>query len=169
MTASATPAPAATATPTPLAVHVETKSSGNRYVTMVQQTRDRGSRKARTVYELRALSSAADRGASADAVVTFEQPHIVFHDKAGKTLTADAPKAKVTQRDKSVVMSGGVHAQTQDGGVLTCDRLRYDGRTERMHGDGHVTLSGPNGYSMSGDRLDGDVRLDDVRISAGGG
>lgn len=158
--ASAAPS-AAPATSTPVPIHIVTRSSGDRYTTMTQRINGR------TVYELRALSSEAERAGAADAVVTFEQPHITFHDRTGKTMIADAPKAKVTQQDKSVLMSGGVHARTQDGNVLTCDRLRYDGATEKVHGDGHVVLTGTNGVALTGEHLDGDVRFNNIRISHG--
>lgn len=131
---------------------------------MVQNVSVRGGR-SRVAYEVRALSSQGDFAGSASAVVTFDQPHITFHDRTGKSLIADAPKATVTQRDKSVLMSGGVHARSQEGSTLACDRLRYDGRTERLHGDGHVVMRGPNGVMIEGDQLDGDVRLDNVRVS----
>lgn len=160
-TASPSAAPSAASSPTPVPIHAEMQSRGDRYVTVVQQVHGR------TVYQLRALSSRGDVSGSSNAVVSFERPHITFHDRQGKTLVADAPEARVTQRDKSVLMSGGVRARGQDGSVLTCDRLRYDGGTEKLHGEGHVNITGPNNLSLSGDVLDGDVRLDDVRISRG--
>ncbi|GAC1542990.1 MAG: hypothetical protein NVS2B17_22210 [Candidatus Velthaea sp.] len=159
--AAPAPSPAATPTATPVAIHIVTRSSGDRYATMTQRINGR------VVYELRAVSSVADRTGTSSAVATFEQPHITFHDRNGKTMIADAPEAKVTQQDKSVVMSGGVHARTQDGNVLTCDRLRYDGRTEKVRGEGRVVLTGPNGVSLTGARIDGDLRLNNVRITHG--
>jgi len=158
---TATPTPGAAASAKPVPIHIVTKSSGDRYATMTQRINGR------TTYEIRALSSVADRPGAANAVATFEQPHITFHDRNGKTMIADAPKAKITQQDKSVLMSGGVHARTQDGNVLTCDQLRYDGKTEKIHGTGHVVLTGQNGVELAGDQLDADVRLNDIRISHG--
>jgi lipopolysaccharide assembly outer membrane protein LptD (OstA) len=73
----------------------------------------------------------------------------------------------VKQRDNSIDMTGGVHARTADGGVLTCDDLRYDANRERMYGEGHVVLTGPNGLQLRGDHLDGDVRFHDVRVTSG--
>ena len=61
-------------------------------------------------------------------------------------------------------MTGGVHARSQDGNVLSCDRLRYDGNTERIHGDGHVVMTTPSGLTLVGDQLDGDARLANVRV-----
>jgi len=165
---TATPTPAAlpvkTAAPTPEPVHIETNSTGDKYITVVQRVNDAGSKRTRIAYQLRAVSSRADI-VGAQSVVTFEQPHITFLDRQGKKLIADSPQAKITQRDKSVLMGRGVHARADDGSVLTCDTLRYDGRTEKLHGQGHVVLSGPNNLTLSGNYLEGDVRLDDVRIA----
>jgi LPS export ABC transporter protein LptC len=167
-TANSTPAPAAapaqTDTPTAEPVHIETNSNGDKYITVVQRVKTGTANGTRIAYELRALSSQADI-VGAQSVVTFEQPHITFLDHQGKKLIADSPQAKITQQDKSVLMSGGVHARAADGSVLTCDTLRYAGRTEKLHGEGHVTLSGPNDLTLTGKYLEGDIRLDDVRIA----
>jgi len=166
----ATAAPARPATPgavpvnvgTPVVVHVT--SNGNGRYTIVTEMKQR-----RTIYSIRALSFEGDtlsEGASA-ASGTFEEPHVVFHDRAGGETIADAPKAVLTGADKSVLMTGGVQARTQDGNVLHCDRLRYDGATETIHGDGHVRLDTPSGLSLVGDRIDGDARLAHVRVTQG--
>jgi hypothetical protein len=162
--AAATAAPAA-ATPaaavgTPVAVHVT--SNGNGRYTIVTEMKQR-----RTIYSIRALSFEGDTlsGGAAAASGTFEQPHVVFHDRTGGETIADAPKAVLTGADKSVLMTGGVQARTQDGNVLHCDRLRYDGTTETFHGEGHVQLETPGGLSLVGDRIDGDARLAHVRVT----
>ncbi len=163
---SPTPAatPARTAEPTSEPVHIETNSSGDKYITVVQRVTDPSSKRTRIAYRLRALSSQADI-VGTQSVVTFERPHIIFNDRTGKTLIADSPQARITQRDKSVVMHGGVRARAGDGSVLTCDTLRYDGRTEKLHGQGHVQLTGPNDLTLTGKYLEGDIRLDDVRVA----
>jgi LPS export ABC transporter protein LptC len=167
-TANSTPAPSAaparTETATAEPVHIETNSSGDKYITVVQRVKTGPTNGTRIAYELRALSSQADI-VGAQSVVTFERPHITFLDRQGKKLIAASPQAKITQQDKSVRMSGGVHARAADGSVLTCDTLRYDGRTEKLHGEGHVVLSGPNDLTLTGKYLEGDVRLDDVRVA----
>jgi len=158
--ASSTPAAAGTAEP----VHIETNSNGDRYITVVQRVNDGTTNHTRIAYRLRALSSQADI-VGPQTLVRFEQPHITFVDRQGKRLIADSPQAKITESDKSVLMGGGVHARAADGSVLTCDTLRYDGRTEKLHGQGHVVLSGPSGLTLTGEYLEGDVRLDDVRVA----
>jgi hypothetical protein len=167
-TTSSTPSPAPSATAsaavTAEPVHIETNASGGKYITFVQRVTDGPAKRARIAYQLHALSSQADIVGS-NSIFTFDQPHITFIDRQGKKLIADSPQAKITQRDKSVLMGGGVHARAEDGSVLTCDTLRYDGRTEKLHGEGHVTLTGPSDLTLTGNYLMGDVRLDDVRIS----
>jgi hypothetical protein len=163
-----TPAPSAFAGPPVAAtaepVHIETNSSGDKYITVVQRVNEPRSKATRIAYELRALSSQADI-VGTQSVVHFDQPHITFFDQHGKRLIADSPQAKITQRDKSVLMSGGVHARAEDGSVLSCDTLRYDGRTEKLYGQGHVLLASPNDLTLIGNYLVGDIRLDDVRVA----
>jgi lipopolysaccharide assembly outer membrane protein LptD (OstA) len=53
--------------------------------------------------------------------------------------------------------------------VLACDTLTYNGDTERFHGEGHVHLIAPNGLELSGQHLDGDVKLQDVTVTGGRG
>lgn len=146
--------------PTPVAVHVTSRGAGG--FTVVRQMKG-----VRTIYSIRALSfegrTLAEGGGVANGV--FEAPHVVFRGRDGSETVADAPKAELSSADKSVVMTGGVEARTQDGNVLRCDRLRYDGGSERIHGEGRVRLVTPSGLILTGDRIDGDVRLADVRVT----
>jgi lipopolysaccharide assembly outer membrane protein LptD (OstA) len=152
--------PAGPATATPVPVHVT--SSGNGRYTTLTEMKDR-----RTIYIVRADSFDADStaGQSAGGSGTFERPQITFVDRSGGRTIATAPKAVLTGADKSVLMTGGVKAHSQDGNVLHCDRLRYDGKTERVHGDGHVVLVTPSGLTLTGATLDGDSRLQNVVVS----
>jgi LPS export ABC transporter protein LptC len=120
----------------------------------------------RTIYTIRADSFVADTEASRTATGSgeFERPEITFIDKSGARTVTDAPKAVLTSADKSVVMTGGVQARSQDGNVLSCDRLRYDGTTEKIHGDGHVVMRTPTGLTLVGDLFDGDAKLENVRV-----
>jgi lipopolysaccharide assembly outer membrane protein LptD (OstA) len=160
-----TAAPAGSATPavssTPTLVPVHIVSSGNGSSVTVSEIKRR-----RKIYTIRARSFTADTaaGQSATGSGEFEQPHITFLDHSGAQTVADAPKAVLTSADKSVLMTGGVQARSQDGNVLSCDRLRYDGTTERIHGEGHVVLRTPTGLMLVGDEIDGDARLQNVRV-----
>jgi LPS export ABC transporter protein LptC len=157
-----TSAPPTAPTPTPIPVHVV--SSGNGRVTTLTEMKER-----RRLYTIRAASFVADSTDEAGGIGngTFQSPQITFFGRDGSSMTATAPKAVLTGADKSVLMTGGVRARSQDGNVLRCDRLRYDGRTERVHGDGHVTLMAPNGLVLSGDTVDGDARLQHVTVRRG--
>jgi LPS export ABC transporter protein LptC len=147
-------------TPTPVPLHV-TSSGGSGQLTTLSEMKNR-----RTIYVVRATSFVADTaaGRTATGSGTFVNPHITFFDRRGARTVADAPKAVLTSADKSVLMTGGVHARSQDGNVLSCDRLRYNGDSERIHGDGNVVMTTPAGLTLVGDELDGDVRLQDVRV-----
>jgi LPS export ABC transporter protein LptC len=151
---------AAPATATPVPLHV-TSSGGSGRVTTLSEMKNR-----RTIYIVRANSFVADTaaGQTATGSGSFVDPHITFFDRSGAKTVADAPKAVLTSADKSVLMTGGVHARSQDGNVLSCDRLRYDGNTERIHGDGNVVMTTPSGLRLVGDEVDGDARLRDVRV-----
>jgi LPS export ABC transporter protein LptC len=154
--------PAAAPSATPVPVHVRG------FGTKAQPSVLTGRKQGRRIYVIRALAFEGDIGGTANGSAVLDEPHITFVDRSGAVTTADAPKATVKQRDKSVLMTGGVHARTAEGAVLTCDTLRYDASTERFHGEGHVTVTGPNGDQLTGDHLDGDVRLHDARVTSGG-
>ncbi len=159
------PEPAKSGAPKPTAteVPVHVQGAGNASTPTVL-TQTKGNRR---IYTVRALAFEGD-AIGANGVAHLEQPHITFRDKSGSVTIADAPKATVKQRDKSIDMTGGVHARTADGGILTCDSLRYDYTTERLLGMGHVVLVSRDGLRLTGDRLDGDVRLRDARVTSGG-
>lgn len=154
--AAGSAAPRATTPP----VHVVTHGQNGKNVTITE------TRGGRTVYDVSALASEAQTG-PAGATARLDHPHIVFHDPQRHTTIADAPEATITERDKSVLMIGGVQARSQAGAVLTCDRLRYDGATEKFHGDGNVVLRSPGGMSLTGTKIDGDLRLENVRVTGG--
>ena len=152
--------PAPAPTPTPLPLHITSSGGAGQYTTLTEMKHQR------TIYILRATSFVADTAAghAATGSGVFEQPRITFIDRSGARTVAEAPKAVLTSADKSVLMTGGVHARSQDGNVLSCDRLRYDGNTERIHGEGDVVMTAPSGLTLVGDEVDGDARLDDVRV-----
>jgi lipopolysaccharide assembly outer membrane protein LptD (OstA) len=159
---AAPPPPAAagpSAAPTGLPLHMV--SSGNGGYTTLSEMKHR-----RLIYLVRARSFEADSSAghAANGNGTFDQPRITFVDRTGAKTVADAPKAVLTSADKSVLMTGGVHARSEDGNVLSCDRLRYDGDSERIHGDGNVVMTTPAGLTLVGDEIDGDARLANVRV-----
>jgi len=150
--------PGATATPVP--VHVTSVGNGTAATILTEV------KQGRTLYTVRASSFDADSADEAGGAGngSFVDPEITFFARDGGRTVTDAPKAVLTGADKSVLMTGGVRARSQDGNVLHCDRLRYDGQTERVHGDGHVRLQTPSGLVLVGDTLDGDARLRNVLV-----
>lgn len=149
------------ATPTALPVHVQNRAGGGRLPTITE------TKHGRKVFTIVSISTDARQSGGGDAVATLERPHVIFYDVRGRTTIADAPQAVYRERTKTVVMQGGVQARTSDGNVLTCDELRYNAGTERIHGEGHVVTHFKGGLSLAGDHLDGDVRLQDVRVTKG--
>jgi LPS export ABC transporter protein LptC len=158
-TASGAVTPAPTASGTAIPIRIVTQGGDGRYTNIVQTV------KGRKVYTIRALSSEGEQTGAGNSIATLEQPHVTFVDKSGTATIADAPKAHVTGQDKNIVMTGGVHAMTSSGSVMTCDVLTYNGQNERLHGDGHCRLVGSNGVEMTGNHIDGDVRLQEVKIT----
>jgi len=163
--AAATP-PEATVAPTPagtpVPIRIETHGASGEYVTIVQTLHGR------KLYTIRALSTDVQSAGTDAGTGVLDQPHVTFVDRSGTATIADAPKAHVVERDKTVVMTGGVHAHTSTGSVLTCDTLTYHGSTERFHGEGHVELASRDGMHLSGQHLDGDTRLQQVVVTGGG-
>lgn len=159
----ASPAPTAepTAGGTAVPIHIETHGESGQYVTIVQTLHER------KLYTIRALSTNVQSAGTNEGTGVLDQPHVTFIDRHGGSTIADAPKAHLVERDKTVVMTGGVHASTSTGSVLTCDSLTYSGTTERFHGEGHVELSARDGMHLQGDHLDGDTRLQEVTVTGG--
>jgi LPS export ABC transporter protein LptC len=163
---AASPSPAASPGRVPAAagatavpIRIETHGTSGQYVTIVQSVRGR------KLYTIRALSTDVQSAGTNEGTGQLEQPHITFVDRGGTTTIADAPKAHIIERDKTVVMTGGVHARTSTGSVLTCERLSYNGSTERFHGEGNVELASRDGLHLAGQHLDGDTRLQNVTVT----
>ena len=160
---SPSPAPARSGAPSPGAtvvpIHIETRGGPGQYVTIVQTLHGR------KLYTIRALSTNVQSAGTDEGTGELEQPHVTFVDRGGTSTIADAPKAHLVERDKTVVMTGGVHAHTSTGSVLTCDTLAYSGVTERFRGEGHVELASRDGLHLEGRHLDGDTRLQEVTVT----
>ena len=150
--------PSVGASPTVEPIHVSAEGSGNQETTI---TAMHGKRKA---YFLTAPSYTGGRDAKGRGSGRFVQPHVEFYDSNGRTMTSDAPQATVDETTKTLVMTGGVRTRTQDGSLMTCDRLRYTSSNEHIHGDGHVILTSPRNDRFTGDVIDGDVRLEHAQI-----
>lgn len=152
-----TPQPASTGLP-PL--EITSHGRGSQPVRIVQGTGNR------TEYELRAASSVS-HSAQNVAQAKFMETTVTFFDKDGTRLTATSPVAQIDDKNKQVVLSGGVHAKTSTGLVLTCDRLTYDQRTSLLHGYGNVRITGFQGGQqevLTGNTFTSDVKLTQMVI-----
>ncbi len=111
---------------------------------------------------LRGHYAGADTGTSA-----LVNPDITFLASGGKRLVAVAPAGTVVEKDKTVLMNGGVHARSQDGMTLASDSLRYDDQTQIVHGDGHVVVTFKSGEQLNGDTVDWNLRTGDIEMNTG--
>jgi LPS export ABC transporter protein LptC len=159
--AGVSPAPAGSATPggpTPPPLTFHGQRVGSRYV---YATKQNGAHK---VYVLRADSVSAVYTGIATGRSNFTNPHVVFYGDAGKRLAAEAPAGTVVEKDKTVLMTGGVHARTQDGMTLTSDTLRYDDEAQLVHGVGHVVVTFPAGEQLQGETVDWNLRNGHINV-----
>jgi LPS export ABC transporter protein LptC len=163
----ATPAPSAASTskaakalPDNVAIAVTSHKIGSQYILLTVRKHNRKS------YDLRADSESGRYVGQDSGTSTFVNPHVTFYAADGKHVVADAPAGTVVEKDKTVLMSGGVHARTQDGTTLTSDTLRYDDEDQMAHGEGHVVVTSPEGETLQGDTLDWNLR--DGRINVAG-
>jgi LPS export ABC transporter protein LptC len=164
----ASPAPGASGTlpgpgrhrPSPVPIKIHSQRIGSKYVYLTEQ------KKNRIVYVLRADSNTSIRLAEGAGHSEFERPHVIFYGGGKRSLVADAPLATVQERDKSVLMSGGVVTKTDRGMTLDSDTLRYDDATEHLHGEGHVVVTTPQGEQLTGDHLDYDMRTTEMHVTA---
>ena len=163
--ASPTPAaPGSPALPTPIPaspppVNFHGERVGSHYV---YATKQKG---AQTVYLLRADSVNAVYNGSLTGRSFFTNPHVTFFGNAGKRLVADAPAGTVVEKDKTVLMTGGVHARSQDGMTLTSDTLRYEDESQLVHGTGHVVVTFPTGEQLQGEAVDWNLRDGQIKVA----
>jgi LPS export ABC transporter protein LptC len=95
----------------------------------------------------------------------LKNPHVVFYGDGGKRLAASAPAGTVVEKDKTMLMTGGVHARSQDGMTLQSDTLRYDEQSQIVHGGGNVVLTFPAGEALRGQTMDWDLRTGHITVA----
>ena len=162
---SSTPAPSAsagttvtTAAPARTAVPIRLRGDriGSRYIFVTKQ---KGNRK---VYVLRADSESGQYLGSDTGRSDFVNPHVTFFGTSGVPLMAQAPAGTAVEKDKTVRMSGGVRARTEDGRTLTCDTLTYHDDSETIYGDGNVVMTTPTGERLQGDHAVWNLRTGQI-------
>jgi hypothetical protein len=118
------------------------------------------------MYNVLSSTVVYDRASTGTGEATFTKPHVTFHSQDGRIVVADSPKAVAYDKDKSVVMTGGVRAKTGDGKVLTCATLTYDERNARIQCEGNVVLTDTKTkQSASGQTLVTDPGFEHVMLS----
>lgn len=143
----------------PPPIRMRSERIGSQYIHFTAQ------KKNRKVYVVRADDQRGEYLGQGTGRIDFTNPHVTFFESDGGKVVADAPYGTVVERDKTMLMSGGVHARTQDGKTLTCDRLNYDDATQMMHGEGNVVITAPGGEVMQGERFDADLKFSTVHVS----
>lgn len=120
-----------------------------------------GQQHGRTAYQLLAQSYKSHSVQNVTRAV-FAQTQVTFYDKDGTKLQARAPQARLDDRRKQVILSGGVHAKASTGLTLVCDELVYDDASGMLHGTGHVRITGMQGGQaqvLTGNSFTSDVKL----------
>lgn len=154
------PRPAVSTSPSPAPgrpghgpwLHITGYGTATQPVRIVQQ---QGNRKE---YDLIAHSYVSN-GAQGSAIATFFTVHVTFFGKNGTQLVADAPEAILDEASNTITLTDRVHAKTDSGMTLDCDRLSYDRNTEMVHGNGHVVMKNAHGMRATGNRVDSDITL----------
>lgn len=147
------------ASPTPIVVRVRSERIGSRYVYLTRRRKDNSE-----AYMLRSDENVAESAGEGTGRSEFVNPHIIFTGREGQKLIADAPHAVILVKERNLLMDGGVHARTSDGMTVRSDTLTYNEATDRLHGSGRVVVTTPRGERLTGDRIDADLRLSQMRI-----
>ena len=145
---SPSPGPAATSIP----IRFHSASKGKNYVSLSKEVGDR------KVYDLRAVSETGQYLGRDTGRSDFTEPVVTFYERSGGRIVARAPAGTIVEKDKTVRMSGGVTAKTDDGKTLASDTLRYDDETQQLDGDGNVSLTTPAGEKLTGDAFQWNLR-----------
>lgn len=170
-TASASASPAATAAPTPSAATGSPQPAANQAAPIKAISRGNAqyivrNPAGRPVYDVRSPTVVYNKAADGTEIADFTKPHVIFHAPTGRTVVADSPKAVARVNDKSVVMTGGVRAKTDDGKILTCATLTYDVNHSQIECRGDVVLTNTKtNQSASGQVLITDPDFEHVMLS----
>jgi LPS export ABC transporter protein LptC len=154
-TAPPTAKPPASAVP----IQLTASAIGSHYLYLTKQRRNR------KIYVLRADSEKGHYFGQDTGLSEFVNPHVTFFGTDGKRLVADAPAATVSEREKSVLMTGGVRARSQDGMTLRSDTLRYNDANDVVHAEGNVVVTTLRGERLEGSTLDWNLRDGSIDVN----
>jgi hypothetical protein len=159
------PSPSAASSTAPTKSHDNTPirfvapRTADKYIYLTKQRRNR------KVYVLRADAEKGEYFGTNTGRSTFVNPHITFYGTSAKQVVADAPAGLVVESEKSVLMSGGVHARSQDGVTLTSDNMRYNDASQTIHAEGNVVMDSPQGSELRGATLDWNLTTGAVNVA----
>jgi LPS export ABC transporter protein LptC len=134
------------------ALHITASGTVSQPVRMFQQVHNQ------IEYKLVA-SSGESQGPQGKAIAVFRSATVTFRGRNGAPTTARAPTATVDESANAITLSGGVIAHSASGVTLLCDQLRYDHRTQMLHGTGNVSIVDQKGFRATGSSFDSDVSL----------
>lgn len=155
------PSAASAAEPSAIPIRIRDVHVPSKYIYLTEQ------KKNRRVYTVRADSNVSVRLSQGSGHSDFVRPHVTFYQHKGM-LVAESPHARVEERDRSVLMDGGVHARNSEGMTLQSDTLRYDDGAETLHGDGNVVIVTTQGAELRGRHFDYDLRTTEMRVTGEG-
>jgi lipopolysaccharide assembly outer membrane protein LptD (OstA) len=147
--------------PSAVPIKIRERHLGSHFIYLTEQ------KKNRKVYVIRADSNVSIRLSQGNGHSDFVNPHVTFYENKG-ALVAVSPHARAEERDRSILMDGGVHARTSEGLRLQSDTLRYDDGAEALHGDGHVVIVTAQGEELRGQHFDYDLRTSEMRVTGVG-
>jgi len=156
-----TPSAASSAQASAVPIKIRDPHVPSKYIYLIEQ------KKNRKVYVVRADSNVSVRLSQGRGHSDFVRPHVTFYQRHG-SLIADSPHARVEERDRSILMDGGVHARSSEGMTLQSDTLRYDDGAETLHGDGNVVIVTAQGEELRGSHFDYDLRTTEMRVTGAG-
>jgi hypothetical protein len=148
--------------PSEIPIRIREPHIGSNYIYLTEQKRNR------VVYVLRADSNTSVRLSQGSGRSDFVNPHVTFHGSGKSAVVADAPRAHVEERDRSVLMTGGVYARNNEGMTIRSDTMRYDDAAETLHGEGNVLITTRQGEQLRGRQFDYDLRSTEMHVTGDG-
>jgi LPS export ABC transporter protein LptC len=133
--------------------------TGDKYIYLTKQQRNR------KVYVLRADAEKGQYFGENTGRSSFVNPHITFYGSEGKQVVADAPYGLVIEGAKTVQMTGGAHARSQDGVTLKSDEMLYNDTLQTIHAQGNVVMDSPQGSELRGASLDWNLTTGAVDVT----
>jgi len=95
----------------------------------------------------------------------FLNDRIYFYNGNAVRLTLAAPVASVDRVTYDFELDGGVKARSSLGVTLSCDVMRYNGKTQLLTALGHVRAVDSQGDVVTGDKAVADLDLQQIHMT----